>query len=1687
MPKDHLLTEAFFALDQISWSEMNLANQNLNAFDQLIKQELYPHLSETRTPTYYQGRNTFSALNQFVYQEGSLLHSQQFKVLQSELSRSVNHIRFWGIRNQIDGVESLTVFLKKLEQPSDGMTLLYGDGKRLVEKIAVLLGEPLIKLEERQQIMVSLMADKELEHCIAGCYSRLASAASQLQENLDGDIQIKQWLRSYSRETASSVAARRPFGGPDTYQVLICKASNSAVEHNLFHANNYLLMQAKFHGFPISIEQDQGASELGNRLPASDKRVITDAYIKDMEQHINAKGFINYLSGKFHESFTTIISTENGFVEKSNLILSKLNILGEDTWFKTNKVDLNEIFDDEGQLKGVNALKITVAQRLIDRNLIRGYEVKNLFHAGRTLEYHEFSPEIALTWLWLDNQRKPLLELIQGNRWSELVPHRLESEHLSTSIALLHSHFIKNTQSLLKVIKVLPANYRDFFFNPVSFKQMAYLLKKSDSVQLFAELLLHIPDPANAKLLITACGDEFVKKMLTQGLFQADIKKVLPGLSINYLSNDYSENSRQEALQITQGLIKKLIDYEFKNFARIEFLQLPHAYLNELDFSLSNLRSAVFYQAVCRCKFDGSDLYGAVFFSSLEKISFKSTDIRSVIFHSAIPQPYLEINLDNTLLSTDSFKALRMGYVTQFVGTNLKEVNFQDREIKFLLQGLDFTGANLESLDLSHLKLTDSIWLGSNLQRVNLLDTDLTNIRINSRTKLQMSILNIGTVEYIYTMGFKNFEGCNIHISKDFDEEFVVFFHRANFKNAQFIGQKFYVGFKQSDLSYALFTPKLLETSTSRMLLGIHAKESQLDGATFRRVQFGRPAKFIRSALTIVNFDEVVMSASSLFSFYQMGQRDFMGIKALMGGMPKELKSFPVLEAYLTKESFIYLYRRGLRDFRGSNLRSFYLGQVLTQQAISEIDLKLEGAKYKSSPLVCTSSNRNSRAIGLPCGVHYVLQKTSVVNEQEVSLADVKNFVKVTQTRFSIKEVMLGTKPLYLFSEAVNEVNFYLAYRPDEDTFTKLHLFTQESSIELNRSARRDFKLRYHLAKQFNDVSVPSEFVKNIGQIGFSDVRLNYYQQQTQITAIQLINGVPVVVQHMTQSQQILGMTKFRNILNTVPINPAKNYNKGEYRARLDRISLDIKRRMGSSGQGGGGKYVIGAGVIRLIGSAMKHPGTPEVKFINEEEKIELKQLARAVARDLGSRRLASERAINSIISVAEQCIDRGECSTEEQVMQDVSYHIYMSTPGNPYLWRDVKKFFINVGDFFSDRFDAIKDYFISLNNRGSTELRGTRVIGSPFRPRTGEIRRMNKRELMGWYESPLLMRLIKDIELVFDVFGYDMHRDEDFSEEVLAGMLRDMWQALANYGVGGNQSSSEFVLSVFGNASFIEEVSGISKEDPLFSQQLLFPTSKLLANTVWDDEYLLSSNGNFSEEIDDISQEDSSEITLPTSDFLANTGWDEYATSDNQSEEAYDISQEDYSSEFPLGLTQIEETRFNLPRRGRYIREIQIAEPIMSGSASRHTGILQAGLESIRSTLNQLFSVKAEANSQRIDSIQERADAYYDQLDRMKITNKKSKKAKCVKVEPEQSAHPSHDHVNKRSLLIGKQAKKAMPPKMNKLEFISHKLSFSSKSQIVTLKQVQDPMQQFIGENSQHNSTNKHRNPIRVCRQLGH
>lgn len=1234
MSKDPLLTEKFFLLERTA-SELVFNQQSWMELNQLIKQKLYPHLLNTKQmPTYYQGAHNFEALKNFCYLGDTSVETYDFKVLQRELDVIIDELKSWAERHQIVGATSLTQFRLKLKHPTDGMTIMYAHGKLLLEKVTVLLDDAEINLEYRKKIASDLLADRELEKCINGCYSRIDSAALQLQENIDNKNQIKQWIRSYAKDTAKNVAAQRPFAMPDSYQELLCKAANCAPSQNMLHANNFLLMEAKRNVFPIDIPSDSGAIELGTRLTESSKTAIVDAYIDALDRKMTAKNLVDYLSEKLHESFQSVLNRDIDYVDKVELILEKLNLLGEDAGFKSNKVGLEEILDDNGQLKDVDALKITVTERLIHRGLLNAGRWGEINVLDENYQYHGFStPE--LTWFWVDEERKSLLPLIRHDR-------------LPSLISVLNTFFIMDMPGLLAVIKNQPVSYHLFLFHPMNIHSVVTRMKMSHSPQHFLELLQNIPNRQHRRLFLSQCGDEFIRSMITKGLRIVDYHNVFPSLSWVYKKEDYDEQAIQEGLSITKRLIKKLIDNDFKDFSSLIFHSLPFNYLHSIDFSNLNLKGSIFLQTIDDCKFDGAALQGARI-NAINQISLKHTDLREVSFQSSTSNSdTLMFNLDHALLSTEVFIDLSRYYTDNFIGADLSQVNFQEPRIKDYFWALNFAKADLKNVDLSGLELSSLNLVGADLTHANLRHIGISRAIIDCQTTFKGSQLDLSTLYYAYNRGVRNFDACKIHLDMRLVEmeDDTIAFRQVSFKSTEFIGENLFVLFKECDLRNALFRPA---DDSATLTLSIKTKASQLNNVVFRQVNFVPDSEFTDSSINVA-FDRVAMQGKVLFGFYSEGQLDFKGVNDLEGPIPTKLMPFPVLEAELNKPTFIYLFKKGLRDFSGSSLNSFYLSQVLTEQGTVDVNLKLKGLKSKRWPLACVSSPFSRRQLlnlAALCSAHLLMQKEGAVQQEKLILRDIEVIAQSTTRRYLLTEATLESHYFFNLAE-LNEINFYWGYRVDEETLYQAFLFMRESTLV---SERASIKLRYYLFQRFNDNAIVITLARNLAGIGFSNYEFNYYNAQAEFFKLQFKEGIKFSLVATPQ----LANQKLRTFLNDHP-ESVKLQNKEPLRDRLRRISADIKRKANSGLRKAGrrgAQYEVGAAVISLVGEAINHPDTPEPQLVDAQTKVELKRLARTVTEQRGRERGANDRLIETVLELTERCIDRGECADETAVMRE--------------------------------------------------------------------------------------------------------------------------------------------------------------------------------------------------------------------------------------------------------------------------------------------------------------------------------------------------------------------------------------------------------------------------------------------------
>ena len=1412
MARDDLLQSKFFS----SFSSEDELHQALALEDRaiaaLIQQKLYPEFDEEAI--YYSGRhNNPNDLRQF-------LQGSQYQKLQNQFDLVIKKLKTWGNAHGITYSESLDSFSVKLKNPTDRITILYAEGKKALEIVAVLLEESTIDLDLRKTLFTDLLADNELSKCIDGCYTRMANIAKRLQENRGSAHQINQWIRSYTTDSAIKVAASRPFAMPESYQRLICRTLDISVEANEVHASNYLLSQAKEAGMPVEIISDTGALEIYHKIKIQNKQQVVNLYLQQLEKEISATGLVKFIARGLHSQFNKIIADSTlDYMEKVDAIENRLKKLGLDSRFY-----LNEIFDSESlSLKPASSLMITLERRLTDKNWFNPIEKKTITVFSEVFSYYNFPGHIELSWLSKEGEanRYRFIDLIKTNDID--LNTETKFELLKKLLAL--PDFINKANDLNSLL-----NYRHQLLAMGLFvpnTQIASLLSGTEDPHLFVNVINKLPDDQGSAV-IHSLPKSSISQLLIRGYLLADVHTRVTNIPVDYWDNFYNLAAQEDALRVTRNFIQGLIEKKFYDFSKLDFFYLKQVeYIKNIDFSNCNLKDSFFFQPVIDCKFDTSLLDNTIFLKKLASVSFINTDLRNTIFLGY--NTYSDINFKHAKLSSRSFQELLDGGVTDFSYSHLREVNFREILGSQALK-LDLSFCDLEGVDLEDLYLQNIKFYGSNLKKANLLKSAFNEDYFDKNIQIEGAELGIYTLYDLHNAGIKCFDNCKIIQDIDVFLDIKLQFKEASFKDTLFIGYFRSITMLACDFTNSKFISN--NPSSEYVLLSdIDFTKSKFVNTEFHKLKFLSGVTFAECFLDGIILDDVKLPASILFKFYRLGHRNFKGVKELKGKMPEKLPPFPLSEASLSKEAFIHLYRQGVRDFRASNLYSFYLSEILTSQAISDIDLKLEGATYKQSLLGCSGSQfKRSVEMGISsrCTIHFLVQQSGM-DKKFISVEDVRSLVEVTpKNRVVIKEVTLDHKPLYLLNNP-DEINFYWGCPPEDEALRKAIDFTQQSTKPKERATSY---IRFYVTKKFAEDNAIKHFVKELNHIGFQQGQVNYYTFQGELAAFDL-EAKPIAV-----SQYPNLNTKFSSILASSH-RPTSTLNEKKDRSRLYRIGLDLQRRAKSGLRAGvrqGAQYELGFALMHIIGAWITHPEVPEPKLLDRNEKQELKNYARKIVIEESDKKLASPYIRDLTWRVVVQCIERGECSNYQLVKEDIIDTLNTARPdiqvGNEVMWEKTKDLFMDVGAYLSEKFEKIKAVFfsapsssvgkplgrewlpkplfpLSLLSKQTTSLPPRRAIRSTsenFIFYWGENIRISKRKLHNWYDHPLLIHLIKNIELLFDELGYDLSRDTNFSEAKLAGFLYNLWMGLVRCGIS-NRSEPENILSLFKQPSFIESV----------------------------------------------------------------------------------------------------------------------------------------------------------------------------------------------------------------------------------------------------------------------------------------
>ena len=1362
---DPLLSEKFF-LSLDSSPELHKAFQDeKNALSARIKTELYPAYEKA---IYYLGKHLDrKALDGFV-------NSENYKLLQDQFKIIIKKMQQWGESHALVERNNLDDFLIKLQNPTEKMTLLYADGKRSLETLAVLLINDQIPLDLRKLVYIQLLADNELSKCIDGCYTRIVSCMRQLELYRQSPNQINRWIRAYTTQVANEIAAQRPFAMPESYQVLVCRTLDISVAANELHASNYLLIKAKENEFPVDGINDIGALEIKHKMETLNRDQLAKLYLDDLAEAVTITGLVHYISMRLHDDFSQIISDPiRDYSEKINAIEGRLKLIGSDPGFL-----LGEILEDEPfGLKTVGYLKITTERRLSQQDWFKPIQPGELNISNKIYTYYNFPGNIELNWFSIagDTTRYLFIDLIRNTDTglsTDLKFQLLASlfrqpdyiSHAKDLNALLDKSFL--SFSLTRII---------------SSQHIITLLKKEINSLLFVNVISRL-DKTEGSQIIKALGQEYISDTITEGYLKSKVKRNFYWLKDSYFLQYYDEIAIKEGLQVTQQLFLQVIERDYRDFNKFIFHQLKYLdYLKGIDFSGCELKKALFLQRVTACTFDQANLKDAQFDNRVTDSSFRKVDLRDTTFFPPINNQNSDLSLKTTILSTKVFQELMNSGIHDFSGADLTHV---DLHIVLFKKNsyLDFSGANLKNAFLSEIDFSHINLQGSNLENTNLINSFFNIDYLDNTISTRGATLSKYTAHKLFVAGVRQFDDCKIVEQQITLFENFIKFSGASFRRASFIGYTYDIEFTDCDLREAYFKVASefpIEGGEPGFVFNTKFKDSQLEKITFQNVKIKEPLEVSNSPAKGGVLDNIEMSTSMLFKLYVNGILDFSGVKkSIEEKIPDKLPPFPLLGATLPKEMFIQLYRQGIRDFRSSNLHGFYLGKALEEEAISEIELKLEGARYQQLPLSCGSSRSSSphKRNAPVCNVYFLIQK--IDSKKMISWWDLKDLEIVIPDKNSLlKEVNLGITPLYILDNPTN-LHLYWGYEPNSESLTKVIDFLQKST----QIAQRDIvRIYFYFDKiKTDDLQLLAQNTRNLG---FINGQLIYSNEKNQQMIFDLKQKSATEITVKTNKLSELN-DKIK--LSVKPALPNKNW-------RTQLKSSITNMRMHAKDQGL--QYDAFLVLLDVIATWIKQSDTTERKKLTIDGKLELQDYASQLVDQEALNHGANDRQHSLTFNIAKQCIERGECHNRELVRENILNTLQTLRPdtviGFEELGKKIKSGFESIGSYFTSRFDDFFKKFSILLYLNEASIKANQSQKA-------------KRKSLNWYSQPQIVYFIKMIEYAFWDLGFDLNLDPNYSESLLVGYLYDIYQALKKQGVS-SQTPRNLTLALLENEQFIQ------------------------------------------------------------------------------------------------------------------------------------------------------------------------------------------------------------------------------------------------------------------------------------------
>lgn len=938
-----------------------------------IAQKIY-QLEEHISPHYYPRTIvTPSAYRRYVISD---VGKDKTRIIQQELQLCFVKLQTWAKlqrlqvydeHHQLRDIEGLLVhFFERLIRNEfiEKTALFYGEGKKFIENITLLIHDDSITLSFRQNQLINLAIDGNLNYCAEGCFSRFSKVAESLKNYVEVNLSslINQFITVLSREIANN----NPYEGSYSFVEILCNEEQlSLIEHEI-HAENYLINRLLSELGAFSLKSKDDYTKLFNKNSIEiiyqeftaqfRKKFRATNIVRFIKEQYYQKNNINFINGIFSSSEPLDIPALEDFLQK----------IGNDKDFSLNEIlDINS--NNEIILNNNALLSITISERLLNQgyfNLLPDsrwldkyhtlssfFQQKQISYSPLTNEENEdnyriFTGNLELSWIKKEGSREPLLAvLIKEDKPVTLLQNKIPKEKLN---ALLENIDDLNLffSSLSKKEHLLALDW----LSKGSFDLRATLLSQlllvnqepSDSKTFYEDytLLINVnklfavlDNNARSNLLKRFSANELISKLLSDCIIVYRIQSPLMIQAfVNFIRNiiiggfqNFKDLTFETPLLINNKLYLKNIDFIENNFENVHIKTITH----KLNFRNVRFKEVIFYNEINHLNIEEST--GDIQFFDHVLNSQLSNFYGNLIFHAFVKQVEIK-NFAGTLIFNHNVENLELHHsdVELIVNGDINHCNFYNlKPRKITIDGkitnsyftfTDFTHTRFKATINEKLSLNSkfNIFSGKNLL---IQENPYQSFFLGSKFSTE-SLIDFLEYPWLHTKAECYFLRSTVLREVNFQDPYLqttlkkfklIDFSGADLEKVNLdnfmkdaLPDLYQFRLSHANLKGASFYQSFLDKTD---LTGADLSHCDLSTIQFRAIRVTH-AKMVNARLSV----------RLLFYFYNQSHRNFSTIR--LTGTLADYQGLSLEGAQLSIQAFNHLAKQGYRNFYKTNLES---------------------------------------------------------------------------------------------------------------------------------------------------------------------------------------------------------------------------------------------------------------------------------------------------------------------------------------------------------------------------------------------------------------------------------------------------------------------------------------------------------------------------------------------------------------------------------------------------------------------------------------------------------------------------------------------------------------------------------------------------------------------------------------------